>query len=217
MKKILIAVPCMDQVPAQFASSLATLTKIEACVVAFQIGSLIYTSRENLATEAIKREADYILWLDSDMMFAPDLLQRLMADLDKLGRGAIVTGLYFRRVAPFTPVLFEQLDVDENGVCTWKDFDELPEEIFEVAGCGFGCVLMPTDVCLDVLASHEIMFTPINGVGEDLSFCWRARQNGWKFYCDPSVECGHVGHTVIRGSYWKDYRDYLEAQKAGEV
>lgn len=218
MKKILIAVPCMDQVPAQFASSLATLTKIEACVVAFQIGSLIYTSRENLAVEAIKREADYILWLDSDMIFTPDTLQRLMADLETLGEGAIVSGLYFRRVAPFTPVLFEQLDVDDEGVCTWKDFEDIPEkEIFEVAGCGFGCVLMPTAVCMDILATGDTMFTPVSGVGEDLSFCWRARKQGWKIYCDPKIECGHVGHTVIMRSYWKDYQEFLAAQKAEET
>ena len=39
--KTLIAIPSMDQVPAQFAQCLATLNKVGECAVSFQIGSLI--------------------------------------------------------------------------------------------------------------------------------------------------------------------------------
>ena len=67
--KIFIAVPCMDQVPARFAQSLAMLKKVGECAVGFQIGSLIYTSRNDLASKAIEMDADFVLWLDSDMVF----------------------------------------------------------------------------------------------------------------------------------------------------
>ena len=88
--KILIAVPCMDTVPSQFAQSLAVMNKVQNCAVAFQMGSLIYTSRNNLATMAVQNEVDYVLWLDSDMIFPPDVLQRLLDDRDK---GDIITGV----------------------------------------------------------------------------------------------------------------------------
>ena len=65
--RILIAIPSMDQVPAQFAASLAMLRKTEETAVAFEISSLIYTARNTLALKAIEHKADYILWLDSDM------------------------------------------------------------------------------------------------------------------------------------------------------
>ena len=106
--KIMIAVPCMDQVPARFAQSLATLQKVGECVIGFQVGSLVYVARENLAGGAIEMGADYVLWLDSDMVFNPDTLVRLLADKDK---GDIVSGLYYRRVSPFTPVLFKDLSI----------------------------------------------------------------------------------------------------------
>lgn len=213
MKKTLIAIPCMDQVPAQFAQSLATLTKVGACVVAMQVGSLIYTSRENLAAEALKREADYILWLDSDMMFPPDTLQRLMADIEEAGDGVIMTGLYYRRVAPFSPVAFTKLDIiDEKSY--WTNVEEVPDGIFEVEGCGFGCVLAPTEAFVDVMSKFGRMFTPIGGVGEDLSFCWRARQCGWKFLCDPTIELGHVAHSIVTREFWEDYSEM--ARKGNE-
>ena len=107
--KIFIAVPCMDQVPARFAQSLAMLKKVGECAVGFQIGSLIYTSRNDLASKAIEMDADFVLWLDSDMVFNPDLLEKMM-DHFKDPEVDFVTGVYYRRVSPFTPVIFKKLD-----------------------------------------------------------------------------------------------------------
>ena len=201
--KILIAIPSMDEVPSQFAHSLATLRKVEECAVTFQIGSLIYTSRDELAKKSIEMEADYIFWLDSDMVFAPETLEKLWENRDKAD---ILTGLYFRRVQPYTPVLFDQLDIDDKG-CHWTDFKEIPDEPFEVGGCGFGCVLMPTNIFFDVLSKFGAMFTPVASVGEDLSFCWRARQCGYKIACIPDVQLGHVGRYIITKEFYDVYRN----------
>jgi len=199
--RILIAVPCMDSVPSQFAQSLATLNKVEECAVAFQMGSLIYNSRNYLATAAVKMEADYILWLDSDMVFPSDTLERLWKDRDK---GDIVTGIYYRRVEPYKPVLYSRLDIDGNG-CQWENCEDIKNEIFEVEGCGFGCVLTPTNVFIDVMNRFGNMFSPINGVGEDLSFCWRAKQCGYNIVADPSIPLGHVGHYVVDKKFYDAY------------
>lgn len=202
--KTLICVPCMDQVPALFAQSLAMLQKVEDTAVTFQIGSLIYVSRDTLAARAIQMDADYVLWLDSDMTFMPDTLQRMhqmMAEQDI----DILSGLYFRRVMPFSPVLFDKLvcDGEDKG---FTEFDEIPPALFEVGGIGFGCVLMKTGVFLDVQGKFGAMFTPLNGFGEDLSFCWRARECGYKIYVDPTLACGHVGTQVVNKDFYVNYR-----------
>lgn len=206
MSKIMIAVPCMDQVPAPFAQSLAMIRKPDDDVAcSFQMGSLIYTSRNNLALQAMKAEFDYMLWLDSDMVFQQDLLIKMKQVMDEKDLD-FLTGLYFRRVPPFTPVLFDQLDIDENGICTWTDWKDVPEGMFKIGGCGFGCVLIKTDVLFDVQAKFGEMFNPIANMGEDLSFCWRARQCGYDIWCDPSLVCGHVGYTIINDKFYKSYR-----------
>lgn len=199
--RTLIAVPCMDQVPAPFAQSLAMLQKTGECMLSMQIGSLIYTSRNNLAQMAIQMDVDYVLWLDSDMVFEPDTLIRMMDTLQKNDYD-ILTGLYFRRVPPYTPVLFDKLDIHRN-ICSWTEFHEIPEEPFEIGGCGFGCVLMKADVFYDVQAKHGNMFAPLGNNGEDIAFCWRARDCGFKIYCDPSVICGHVGYSVVDDQFFK--------------
>ena len=215
MSKILIAVPCMDQVPAPFAQSLAMIRKPEGDEVAcaFQMGSLIYTSRNNLALQAISSEFDYVLWLDSDMVFQQDLLIRLKDTLEKNDLD-FVTGLYFRRVPPFTPVIFDKLEIIDEQ-CTWTDWKEPPAELFKVGGCGFGCALMKSDVLWDVQTEFGemkeeytalAMFNPISNMGEDLSFCWRARACGYEIWCDPSIVCGHVGYTIINDKFYNSYK-----------
>lgn len=203
MKKTLIAIPAMDSVPTQFAQSLSMLQKVEQTAISFNVGSLVYSSRNELVKRAIEMGADYIFWLDSDMVFDPDVLQKMHDTLEKENLD-ILTGVYFRRVQPFTPVLFEKLDMTENG-CTWKEFDRIPEGLFEVAGCGFGCVLMKTEVFIDVFMKHQRFFDPIQGTGEDLSFCWRARDCGYKIVCDPSIPLGHVGHQVITRAFFDTF------------
>lgn len=199
--KIMIAVPCMDQVPAPFCQSLAQIQKTGECVLAMKSGSLVYTSRNDLATQAIQIEADYVMWFDSDMVFKPDTMVRMLDTMQKNDLD-ILTGLYFRRVPPYSPVLFDKLEM-KGEVCLWSEFKTIPEGLFEVGGCGFGCVLMKTDVFFDVQSKFGNMFAPIGNTGEDLAFSWRARNCGYKIVCDPSVICGHVGYSVVDDQFFK--------------
>ena len=218
MRKILIAVPCMDQLPAQFAHSLATLTSygIEDTEISiwFNLGSLIYTSRDQIAKKALLDQADLVMWFDSDMVFNPDTLKKMLGHIDN---GAdFVTGVYYRRTAPFSPVAFKTMDLNEDGTAfTWSEFDEIPTEPFEVAACGFGCVLMKSEVFVSVFAKYGQMFTPIANCGEDIAFCWRARQCGYKILADPSIGLGHVAHTIITKDFFNTYQSQLKRNEEG--
>ena len=203
--KTLIAIPCMDQLPALFAQSLTSLKKVGDCQVAFQMGSLVYTSRNELAKYAMKNNIDYVLWLDSDMVFEPDLMERMIATMQEQNID-MLTGLYFRRTAPYSPVLFDKLEPKLKG-WDFTNFEEIPEHgLFEVGGCGFGCVCIRTEVIMSVQAKHGYLFHPMNNGGEDISFCWRVRDCGYKIMCDPELLCGHVGYAVINDIYWRSYR-----------
>lgn len=215
MSKIMIAIPCMDQVPTPFALSLAMIRKPEgddfAC--ATRMGSLVYNSRNDLAMQAIQTGFDWVFWLDSDMVFQQDILVQMLdvareKDLDFL------SGIYFRRVPPYTPVAFDHLEVDEKNNCEWSEFEELPQSLFEVGGCGFGGVLVKTEVLAKVQEKFGNMFFPIAQMGEDLSFCWRARQCGYKVWMDPTIVLGHVGYSVINRKFYESYKSVSEREEA---
>lgn len=203
--KTLIAVPCMDQVAAPFAQNLAAMEKRGEVFVSFLIGSLIYESRNTLAKQAIATKADYIMWLDSDMTFAPDTMTRLQQHMEE-GKD-IVTGLYFRRRPPFTPVLFKTLERIDDDCARHENYDDYPDgDVFEIGGCGFGCIMTRTSVLEDVFLNYHKCFDPVCSIGEDLAFCLRARELGYKIYCDSTIKCGHIGQLVVDESVYRSTR-----------
>lgn len=204
--KVFVAIPSLDTVPALFCQSLALLQRAGDTIVGFQVGSLVYNARNELARQAIKSEADWVLWLDSDMVFEPDLLKKMLKvceenDIDFL------TGLCFRRKPPYTPCLFDRLDKMEHGA-SYTTIMSVPEGRFKVGGCGFAGVLMSTDVLLSVAARFGgRMFDPLEGFGEDVSFCWRARQCGYEIWCDSDIELGHIGSMVVTREFFEAYSE----------
>ena len=203
--RTLIAIPCMDQVAAPFAHSLATLEKTGECVISMNIGSLVFDARNQLTKQALANECDYIVWLDSDMIFPPDLIPRLLARAED--GNDIITGIYFHRRAPFGPVLYKKLRKGEPA----EKYNDYPEDsFFEVEGAGFGACLVKTSVMEDVALNYGTWFSPLEGYGEDVSFCMRARELGYKIMCDSSIKCGHVGQvTVDENVYKENFREAL--------
>lgn len=208
-KKILIAVPCMDQVSARFTACLATLNKVGNSALSLKTSSLIYDSRNSLAEQALKANADYVLWLDSDMVFEPDTLERLLAD-DK----DMVGALYFRRAVPFTPVIYSDYKGNIEDGLIWTPQKEYPQSLFEVAGIGFGCVLMKTDILFNMIAKFKDWFTPLGHSGEDLSFCYRAKELGYSIWCDPTIKMGHEAKMVITEEFYKMYEENADVSKS---
>lgn len=206
MSKIFIAVPSMDTLPALFCQSLAMLQRSGDTMVGFEVGSLVYHARNNLARQAIKAEADWVLWLDSDMVFSPDLLQRMMKVCTE-NDISFLTALCFRRKPPYTPCIFEKLErLPEDKGAAYTAFMSVPDGRFKVGGCGFAGVLMSTDVLMSVAAKYQgRMFDPLPGFGEDVSFCWRARQCGYDIWCDSKIEMGHVGNCVVTRGYFEAF------------
>ena len=210
--KTLIAIPCMDQVPALFAQSLATMRMVGECQIAFQIGSLIYTSRDDLARYAMKEGFDYVLWLDSDMIFPEDFHERMFKTLTENNLD-ILSGIYYKRKPPYSPVIFGKMQL-KGKIWDYSWLEDVPDSLFEVGACGFGCVLLKTEVLMSVQLKHGYLFHPMQNGGEDVAFCVRARDCGYKIMCDPTIVCGHVGNVVITDTLYKQYRSLSDTIKS---
>ena len=204
--KTLIAVPCMDMNPVWFTYSLATLNKPkdwtpEDCKLVMLSGSLVYESRNKLVKQAITSRADYMMWFDSDMIFPADTLEKMIKHMED--GYEIVSGLYFRRAAPFSPVLFKSYEEQEQTI-KWEDYDDYPKDrLFEIAACGFGCVCLKTEILLDLALNYQNWFMPIKNCGEDMSFCFRTQELGHKIWCDPTIKCGHTAYMTVDEGVWQ--------------
>lgn len=194
--KTLIAIPAMEQMHSWTVQCLENLNKVGECKTEFVIRMQVDAARNELAKRACAGGYDRVLWIDSDMTFEPDLMERLS---DGLNAGYdVMTGLYFKRTFPLEPVIYKYIDTEKPEAVTYCDYPQ--DTLFPIAGCGFGAVLMKTEVLADL---SEPPFLPFLHLSEDLSFCVRALEKGRKIGCDSRVKCGHMGTIVFSEKLYK--------------
>ena len=187
--KILIAVPALDTMPVQTAFCMLSLKRDCPSKFSMVVRASCQDARNMLAAEAVNTGADRVLWIDSDMAFEPDLLQRLNADID--AGYDIVSSICFKRQYPLTPVIYKTLDRETSQAEPYRDYPR--DALFPVAACGFGAVMTTTDII------RRIGDNPFNLMGhlsEDLSFCAKATAVGGKIACDSRVKVGHIGYIT---------------------
>ena len=204
MKKILIAIPSGDDLAAEFVQSLLALRPVDHVEIKIQTGSLVYLSREILSAYAINNGFDYVLWLDTDMVFKPDLLEKLIEDdVD------MAAGLFFQRRPPCEPAIWKTIECGEGENRFDAKYLDYPEEqLFEIDACGMAAVLVKGEVLRAVHERYHRTFEPISGYGEDISFCIRAKNCGFKIWCDSRVKVGHRGHTIVDEKAFQAFRAF---------
>ena len=206
--KTLIAVPCFDMVHADFMESLVNLQKPPETSWTMVKNTLIHDARNIIAANAIEAGFDRVMWFDSDMTFKPDTLIELTKVMDAMGVD-MVSGLYFTRRPPkIKPVAYKESwykvrkdgSVDTGAV----NFTDYPDNaITAVDAVGFGCCLTTCGILKRVGERFGAPFDMIPTMGEDMSFCWRAKQIGAKIVLDTGVKCGHIGTVQITEETYK--------------
>ena len=202
--KLLIAVPSLDIMRAEFVQSLIGLVQRldrdgMTADVKIMTGTLVHVARDRLAAHAINEGYTHVLWLDSDMVFDDELVYDL-----QFAHKPIVTGIARARRYPYLSCVFKNL-------VTLDRFEEYPTDTFKIGGCGFACVLMETDVLIRVKERFGTCFLPTARLGEDLAFCERAAACGFELWAEPGAKLGHVGNIVI----YPDDAEYLRGLNTG--
>jgi hypothetical protein len=175
-----------------------------------QASAAIDRTRSELATRALADGFDEIMWIDSDIAFDDDGVDRLRAH-----DAPVVAGLYAKRGQ--------------------KDFAFIPEEgaeslrfgvgggLLAVRYAATGFLLTRRRVYDDIARTFAlplcnasfgvpsipyflpmVISDPAKGywyLGEDFSFCERARQAGHQVLADSTVRLGHVGKYTYG---WED-------------
>jgi hypothetical protein len=191
-KKLSILIPTRESVHTHFAYSLTQLYKTTSEVIDtylfFDSSTILLNQREKLIEEAKNINSDYVLWLDSDMVFPSTTALRLLEhDKDIVGCN------YLKRTNPIKPVAYK-------NVGDWDSFLPLKveEELVEVEGVGMGCLLMKTKIFNQIQKPYfEFTYNEQSNdwLGEDFNVLKKLRDVGHKVYIDTllSVEIKHLG------------------------
>lgn len=215
MSKILVCVPTLDSVSASFHASQMMLRWDDGNKYAYSVksNSLTYNARNEFALDAINGKYSFLVFLDSDILCEPDTILRLVKDIEDSGAD-LVTGIYFKRRLPTSPVIYKSIDWSEDAVLGAQEFVEAYEDwpreggLFEIEGCGMGCCVIRVEMLPEVVAAFRMgPFTPMPRLSEDLSFCWRLKKLGKRMLCDPGILVGHVGMWIYRRQDWDRQRE----------
>lgn len=137
----------------------------------------------NKAFGYAKKQGDDLLFIDSDIIFKPSDVNRI-EDLLLSGFDA-VTGIYVLGRPPYLPAIFKRIEGDYELV-------EPKTGLFPIGACGSGFLGISKRVI-------EKLENPFSNVwegniqhGEDISFCHVLQQNGFKLWCDSSINVGQI-------------------------
>lgn len=132
----------------------------------------------------------WLFMTDTDHIFAPDLLERLL-HLKVKHKARVISGLYVYKVPPHMPVA--RVDDGKGGLA---NLTSIPTdvEVMPVRTVGAGCLLTDLSVFqeLGVKLVGTSPFNIISGLSEDYSFCKRCEDLGIEVLLAPHVESHHM-------------------------
>ena len=207
--KICIALPHTGSMASEFtektwkALTMIAVPWADKLVFQCKVPSLPL-ARNILVREFLKTDAEYILWLDSDMLpeapgDANEALKILLDTLVSTGE-SIVSGLYrAKQVHGFNYAIWK--DADPKQLAPGMEFGyqhvtDWTGDWIEIAVCGLGFCLMHRRV-FEKLNQPYFSWEIPDTQSEDFDMLSKARKAGFKVWCRTSVRLSHMGGLVL--------------------
>jgi hypothetical protein len=171
-------------------------------------------ARNQVVVEFLKGDAEWLLWLDTDMGFAPDTLDQLLAAADKAER-PIMGALCFAWKETRRDGLFGYRCVSRPTILNWVEHEgkqtfmgvlEVPDNaLVKCAATGMACVLIHRSV-FEAIGEQDwynrIKGTDGSMLGEDISFCVRAGARDIPVHVHTGVPTNHQKTLWVGPEDW---------------
>lgn len=193
-KTVLLAIPTAKYIESETFKSIYDLVIPDNVEVTFQYfyGYTIDQIRNLIASWA--ERYDYLFSVDSDIVLPPDALVKMIKhDVD------IISGVYIQR-KPNQEILEIYKKTPNGGMANIPFAQIQPLGLYEIDGCGFGCVLVKSEVIRKIGYPQFVYKSALNHtntISEDVYFCHRAKAVGAKLFVDSTIICNHIGSTIF--------------------
>lgn len=200
---VVIGIPTFGMVSAYFAQAKQSqqFPLVSSSIDKWVHNKPIADARNEIVQFALDQGANYIYWLDDDVIPPPDAFLKLMRH-----NKDIINGVYWSKSNPPMPLLFRgHLD---GSYYNWHVGD-----LIEIDAAGSGLTLVKTDVyrkiqkelggpwySVEYGSFPGVTETPFNNT-EDLYFYWKAKKVGYQVWADTSVQAFHFdkNNNVLYG------------------
>jgi hypothetical protein len=208
--KIMIGIPTGEfSRRADFYDYYNALDKPTGSVIMASHGQSPAQNRNLIAEQALIHDCTHVLFIDDDMTFEKDTLNKLLVHADK----DVVSALYLLRNYPHYPAAFGEGPYDD-GKCKFMFLTPDKTGLVEVVNLGLGFCLIKTDV-------FKKLEKPWVRLGEiekdewcdDVGFFNRVRAAGFHLYCDLDIRVGHsLNVTLMPGKVGNEWHStYITA------
>ncbi len=189
--KILIGVCSGESLKAETMLCLFQLlgTTKQNAIFSLQIGGYKPFNMNRLVQAARDNGATHILNIDSDMMFEPDVLDRLLKhDKAIVGVNYRARGTKEDQDYPYSTVKFGRIEEYEE-----RKPEDFPTKLFNCSAVGLGICLMKMTIFDKLPKPYFYTKEKDILVTEDIVFCQDAQKAGFKVWCDPEIPVKHIG------------------------
>jgi hypothetical protein len=198
--KITLALCTNRQVRPKTVGSLLEMvaySKVDWHILVAERGYTIAENRNYSVIQAKKNNSEYLLFIDDDMTFPKETLDRLLVH----SKEVVGVNSYSRCLPAFPTVGL----MDEKGEYKQPDkypaFElKVPEELFKCYFVGSGVLLIDMKIFERIEKPYFEFTTYKSGEfrgmvkdGEDGTFCRKVRESGVDIWCDGSLPIGHLG------------------------
>jgi predicted SAM-dependent methyltransferase len=199
---VVVGIPSFGMVSTYFLESRGSqqFPLVSSAINKIVLNRPIADARNEIVEFALAQGANYIFWLDDDVIAPPDAFAKLYRH-----QKDIVNGVYWSKSNPPMPLLFR--NHLEGPYWDWHVGD-----FIEIDAAGSGLTLVKTDVYRNMkepwYSTEYLSFagipsnspSPMNNT-EDLYFYWKARQAGYQVWADTSVQALHFdkSNNVLYG------------------
>ena len=192
--KLGIALPLsFHMVPSAFFDSFITMEKPPFIYLRTSNGP-IDKMRDSLVESALEAGCSHLIMMDTDQVYHPRTITRLLSH--KL---PAVGCLVYRRYPPFDPLMMKGSLGKYETIADWE-----PNSLVEVDATGTGCIMFNMSVFRKMpMPWFESTVHEDKPVGEDIGFCAKMRNAGYKIYVDTSIPAGHLSQIQITDAFWR--------------
>ena len=178
-------------------------------------GLYIEENRNNVVREFLTTGDDWLVSLDTDIHFRPEMIYALYDVADPKTR-PVVSGIYFGRLAQgrLVPIWF--IDPKNGKYTTVKQVEPDAGQPQALDAIGMGFCIIHRSVFEELAVLHakdhwtwfgrDETFNGDDGqthhLGEDLSFCRRVRAAGFPIYGHAGIQVGHIKKHALSYELW---------------
>jgi SAM-dependent methyltransferase len=192
---VVIGIPSFGMVSTYFLQARASMQfpLVSSSVDKIVLNKPIAEARNEIVEFALGQNANYIFWLDDDVVAPSDSFLKLYRH-----NKDIINGVYWSKSNPPMPLLF-------RGHLSGSYYNWHIGDLIEIDAAGMGLTLVKTDVYRRMakelggpwysteyfsFPGVEGAFSPPNNT-EDLYFYWKAKKLGYTIYADTTVQALH--------------------------